>query len=126
MRISCLIAVLLLGACVTPPPKGIEKVRIDLRRVDADGYEGPPAGKRVVNYQFCVPNTIEKRMEINELDPAAKFESEVAGRAGCTADEILVLTSTQAPQWRGRLEAIAALPYVKSIRRTPLATVSMP
>jgi len=119
-------AAILLGACVTPPPKGIEKVRFDLRKVDSNGLEGPPAGKRTVNYQFCVPNTVDKRMEINELDPAARFESGVAGRPGCTADEILVNTTTGAPQWRGRLEAIAALPYVKSIRRTPVAAVSMP
>jgi hypothetical protein len=65
-------------------------------------------------------------MAVIELDPAARFESEVAGRAGCTTDEILVFASTEGPNWRGRLYAIAALPYVKSIRRTPVTPVAQP
>jgi len=120
----CLIA--LLAGCVSKAPTGLEKIRFDLKKIDADGLEGPPTGKREIAYQFCVPNTEEKRLEIAELDPTARFESEVAGRAGCTADEILVHARTGAPNWRGRMEAVAALPYVKSIRRTPFGAVAQP
>lgn len=119
-------AVVMASACVAPPPKGLEKIRFDLNRIDAAGFEGPPDGKREVAYQFCIPNTLERRVEILELDPTAHFESEVAGRAGCTTDEILVHARTGAPHWRGRLEAVAALPYVKSIRRTPFTPVAQP
>lgn len=126
VRLAVCGAVLILAACVTPPPKGLEKVRFDLKKIDPNGLEGPPAGKREILYQFCVPNTEARRLEIAELDPTARFESEVAGRAGCTADEILVHARTGAPNWRGRMEAIAALPYVKSIRRTPYGAVAQP
>lgn len=119
-------AVVMVSACVSPPPKGLEKIRFDLNRIDAAGFEGPPDGKREVAYQFCIPNSLERRVEILELDPTAHFESEVAGRAGCTTDEILVHARTGAPHWRGRLEAVAALPYVKSIRRTPFTPVAQP
>lgn len=119
-------AVVMASACVAPPPTGLEKIRFDLNRIDAAGFEGPPDGKREVAYQFCIPNTLERRVEILELDPTAHFESEVAGRAGCTTDEILVHARTGAPHWRGRLEAVAALPYVKSIRRTPFTPVAQP
>jgi hypothetical protein len=120
----CLVA--LLSACVNKAPTGLDKIRFDLKNVDVNGLEGPPAGKREIAYQFCVPNTEAKRLEIAELDPTARFESEAAGRAGCTADEILVHARTGAPNWRGRMEAVAALPYVKSIRRTPYGAVDQP
>lgn len=120
----CIVA--LLAACATKAPTGLDKIRFDLKKIDLHGLEGPPAGKREIAYQFCVPNTEEKRLEIADLDPTARFESEVEGRAGCTADEILVHARTGAPNWRGRLEAVAALPYVKSIRRTPYGAVAQP
>jgi hypothetical protein len=127
MRWAFALGVLMaLVACVTAPPLGFEKIRFDLKKVDADGLEGPPDGKRPVDYQFCVPNNLDTRMAVIELDPGARFESEVAGRAGCTTDEILVFASTEGPNWRGRVYAIAALPYVKSIRRTPLTPVAQP
>lgn len=115
-----------LAACATEPSTGVEKIRFDMKKVDESGFEGPADGKRPVDYQFCVPNDLETRMAVMELEPAARFESGVAGRAGCTADEILVFASTEGPNWRGRLYAIAALPYVKSIRRTPLTPVAQP
>lgn len=120
----CLVA--LLTACASKAPIGLEKIRFDLKKVDVNGLEGPSAGKREIVYQFCVPNTEARRLEIAELDPTARFESEVAGRAGCTSDEILVHARTGAPNWRGRMEAVAALPYVKSIRRTPYGAVDQP
>ncbi len=126
MRWIVVVVALLVAGCVTPPPKGMEKIRFDLKKIDAAGFEGPVDGKREVAYQFCVPNSVERRVEILELDPTAHFESEVAGRAGCTSDEILVHARTGAPYWRGRLEAVAALPYVKSIRRTPFTPVAQP
>lgn len=126
MRSASLVAVLLLAACASSPPKGMDKIRFDLRKVDAAGFEGPPDGKREVAYQFCIPNTLERRVEVLELDPTAHFESEVAGRAGCTSEEILVHARTGAPNWLGRLQAIAALPYVNSIRRTPFTPVAQP
>jgi hypothetical protein len=127
MRWAAAFAVLMaLVACATEPSTGVEKIRFDLKKVDANGFEGPPDGKRPVDYQFCVPNDLQTRMAVIELEPAARFESEVAGRAGCTPDEILVHASTDGPNWRGRLNAIAALPYVQSIRRTPFTPVAQP
>jgi hypothetical protein len=126
MRAAGWCVVILLAACVSQPPTGLEKIRFDMKKVDVNGLEGPPTDKRAIAYQFCVPNTEARRLEIAELDPTARFESEVAGRAGCTADEILVHAHTGAPNWRGRLEAVAALPYVKSIRRTPYGAVDQP
>lgn len=126
MRAAAWCLVVLLGACVSKAPTGLEKIRFDLKKVDVNGLEGPSTDKREIAYQFCVPNTEDKRIEIAELDPTARFESEAAGRAGCTADQILVHARTGAPNWRGRMEAVAALPYVKSIRRTPYGAVDQP
>lgn len=126
MRVLVWCAVALLAACVSQAPRGLEKIRFDLKKIDSNGLEGPPAGKREVLYQFCIPNTEALRLEIAELDPTARFESEVAGRAGCTSDEILVHARTGAPNWRGRIGAVAALPYVKSIRRDPFGAVAQP
>lgn len=126
MRVVVWCVAALLVACASQAPTGLEKIRFDLKKVDVDGLEGPATDKRAIAYQFCVPNTEDKRLEIAELDPTARFESEVAGRAGCTADEILVHAHTGAANWRGRMEAVAALPYVKSIRRTPYGAVDQP
>lgn len=126
MRAAAGCVAILLAACVSQAPTGLEKIRFDLKKVDVNGFEGPPADKREIAYQFCVPNTEDKRLEIMELDPTVRFESEAAGRAGCTADQILVHAHTGAPNWRGRMEAVAALPYVKSIRRTPYGAVDQP
>jgi hypothetical protein len=126
VRRAGIVAILLLAACASPPPKGSEKIHFDPKALDAAGFEGPPAGKREVAYEFCIPNTLERRVEVLELEPTARFESAVAGRAGCTGDEILVHARTGAPNWRGRLLAVAALPYVKAIRRTPIPPVAQP
>ena len=32
-----------------------DKVRFDLGAIGADGLEGPPDGRRAVDYEFCVP-----------------------------------------------------------------------
>lgn len=126
MRAAAWCILVLLGACASKAPTGLEKIRFDLKKIDVNGLEGPSTDKREIVYQFCVPNTEDKRLEIAELDPTARFESETAGRAGCTADQILVHARTGAPNWRGRIEAVAALPYVKSIRRTPYGAVDQP
>lgn len=124
--VAGVLALAALASCATPPPRTPEKIRFDVTKIDPAGFEGPADGQREVSYQFCIPNRIERRVEILELDPVARFESQAPGRPGCTADEILVHSRTGAPHWRGRLEAVAALPYVKSIRRTPYTSVPKP
>ncbi len=33
----------------------MQKVELDLARLDADGLRGPPDGKVSVSYEFCIP-----------------------------------------------------------------------
>ena len=39
-------------------------------------------------------------------------------RAGCTTEQILAIGHTAAPEWRERIERLAALRYVKRILRS--------
>ncbi|MCW5623497.1 MAG: hypothetical protein KIT73_02130 [Burkholderiales bacterium] len=120
-RTGLIIAVLAVAACAElgrQPGAPSEKFRFDVRAVDEYGYTGPVGSKRPLSYQFCVPNTPGDRATVQQIDPSARFLSGVPGRPGCTEDRILAIGSTDQPNWRRVLDAIADLPYVDVIRLT--------
>lgn len=47
------------ASCTSVPrpiqPDPMQKVELDLARLDADGLRGPPDGKVSVSYEFCIP-----------------------------------------------------------------------
>jgi hypothetical protein len=96
----------------------MQKVLIDLGKVDALGLVGPPDAQRPLIYEFCVPNELDKRVEVRDLDPTVRFVSGAAGRVGCTETQILAYGSTFGGHWRERLQALASLPYVEKIRKS--------
>lgn len=116
--LACVL-ILSVSACALfkTPERQSPKIFLRLERFDALGLEGPPDGKRSADYEFCVPNQDETRSEVARIDPTAKFYSGLKGRVGCTDAEILVIGNTRQPEFKKTLEAIAALPYVREIRR---------
>ncbi len=90
-------------------------IGFDLERLDAAGLQGPPDGRRSLDYEFCIPDGPGPRAEVTAIDPSARFQPGSRGRIGCTAGQVLVLGNTHQAGWREVLHALAALPYVKRI-----------
>lgn len=95
-----------------------EKIEFEMTEIDDRGLEGPPGGKRRVAYEFCIPSRKDYITQVRVIDPSLQLFPTVPGRAGCTTEQILVIGHTAAPQWRERIERLAALRYVKRILRS--------
>jgi hypothetical protein len=99
------------------PDRPSPKIKLNLERFDALGLEGPPDGKRSADYEFCIPNQDDTRVNVAAIDPTARFHSGLKGRVNCGETEILVIGNTRQPEFKKTLASIAALPYVREIRR---------
>jgi len=77
---------------------------------------GPADGLVAVAYEFCVPTDPAIYAEVRRIDPSLQISPGSSGRVGCSAGEALCIGSTHQPDWRRRVEALAALRYVKEIR----------
>jgi len=95
-----------------------EKIAFEMAEIDEHGLEGPAGGKRRVAYEFCMPSRPDYVTQVRVIDPSLQLFPTVPGRSGCTTEQILAIGHTGAPQWRERLERLAALRYVKRIQRT--------
>ncbi len=112
-----LMAGALLAACSNAPdPRN--KIQFDLGRLDAEGLQGPPDGKRSLSYEFCTPNTPEARAEVAAIDPSVRFSCSSPGRIGCGPGECLSLGDSHQNDHRQRLLALAALPYIRRIEES--------
>jgi hypothetical protein len=98
-------------------PGPAEKVRFDLAAIGADGLEGPPDGRRAVDYEFCVPAEEAVVAEVKRIDPTAQAHPGVRGRSGCRRGQVLVMGNTHHDRWRESLERLASLRYVQRIQR---------
>jgi hypothetical protein len=94
-----------------------DKVRFDLGAIGADGLEGPPDGRRAVDYEFCVPAEEAVVAEVRRIDPTAQAHPGVRGRSGCRRGQVLVMGNTHHARWRESLERLASLRYVQRIQR---------
>ncbi len=90
-------------------------IGFDLNRLNASGLQGPPAGLRALDYEFCIPDGPEYRAAVAAIDPSARFHPGSRGRIGCTSGQILVLGNTHQDRFREILHALAGLPYVARI-----------
>ena len=112
-----LMAGALLTACSgAPDPRG--KIQFDLGRLDAEGLQGSPGGKRSLSYEFCAPNTPEARAEVATADPSVRFSCSSPGRIGCGPGECLSLGDSHQQDYRRRLLTLAALPYIRRIEES--------
>jgi hypothetical protein len=97
-------------------PDPLAKVGFDLSRLDEQGLEGPPGGKRAVAYEFCIPPTQECRELVSSIDPTVEISCGSPGRIGCYPDECLCVGSTHQKDFRDVLRRIGELPYVDRIQ----------
>lgn len=118
MRIAPLALLVALAGCATPgQAERPGKIRFDLAVIDADGLEGPPDGKRAVDYEFCVPADDGYVDEVRVIDPSARAMPGSPGRIGCRPGQVLVMGHTHRPGWRESLERLAALRHVRKIEK---------
>lgn len=116
-RASVLLGVLL-SACGAVTHQGDDKIAFDLSALGPDGLEGPPDGRRSVDYEYCVPQDAVYVRQVQTIDPTAAYHPGVRGRIGCRRGQVLVTGNTHHDRWRETLERLAALRYVKRIVRT--------
>ena len=103
------------GAASELQPTSPGVIQIDLDRLDAAGLQGPPGGRRSLDYAYCIPAAPEHRAQVAALDPSARFLPGSRGRIGCRQDQVLVLGNTHQPGFRDILGALAELPFVERI-----------
>jgi hypothetical protein len=95
-----------------------KKIAFDISALDEEGLWGPPGGKRALSYEFCIPNSAEKRGEVQGIDSSIRFFSASPGRIGCADHEILCVGSTHQQNFAEVLWRLAGLPYVPRIQQT--------
>jgi hypothetical protein len=111
--------ILTLGAgCPRPAPAEDpavwSKVNFDVAKLDSTGLAGPPGGKVLLNYEFCIPAEERYWRQVSRIDSTAT-RGQGRGRIACTDRQWLVIGSTQQPRWRQVLYRLAELDYVKRI-----------
>ncbi|MGD8714099.1 MAG: hypothetical protein PVG70_06115 [Desulfobacterales bacterium] len=92
-----------------------QKITFDLSRLDDEGLYGAADAKRALSYEFCIPNTVQNRAEVERIDTTVKFFAESPGRIGCGKHESLCIGSTHQKDFRRILQKLAELPYVQRI-----------
>ncbi len=98
-------------------PTDAGKIKFRLDNIRADGLRGPADGLVAVSYEFCVPADAVVYAEVKRLDPSVQITPGARGRVGCqAAGQALCVGNTHQANWRGVLEKLAALGYVKEIR----------
>lgn len=58
-------------------------VGFDTSALDEAGLLGPPGGKRALAYELCIPNSAERRTEVEGIDPSVAFSSASPAHNGC-------------------------------------------
>ena len=89
--------------------------RLDASVLDEDGLFGPPGGKRALSYAFCIPDTVENRTEVEQIDATITFFAESPGRMGCGKGESLCIGLTHQKDFAVILRRLVELTYVQRI-----------
>jgi hypothetical protein len=116
--LTLLMATTIVGCAADAHRREREKIDFDMSEIDDLGLEGPENGKRRVAYEFCIPSRKDYVAQVRVIDPSLQLFPTVPGRSGCTTKQILAIGHTASPQWRERIERLAALRYVKRIQRS--------
>ena len=110
---------LLLGVTIAASAaEGVDPLSViafDLSRLDAAGLQGPSAGRRALDYEFCIPQGEVPQRQVAAIDPSARFQPGSRGRIGCGPAQVLVLGNTHQSGYRQILLRLAGLPYVVRI-----------
>lgn len=67
-----------------------KKIRLDLDQIYENGLIGPPEGKRMVAYEFCIPVDKRKRRQVHKIDPSIRFHLGSQGRSGCSGQYLCI------------------------------------
>ncbi len=99
-------------------PEIWQKIHLDFSQIDPDGRTGPPGGKVVVNYEFCVPAQEKFWKTVQKIDSTVIRQAGTSGRIGCGKGQCLIIGSTAQPKYRRVLYELASLPFVPKIEQT--------
>jgi hypothetical protein len=91
------------------------KITFDISKLDKSGLYGSPDAKRALAYEFCIPDTVGNRTEVERIDPTVKFFAQSPERIGCKEHENLCIGSTHQKDFRRVLQRLAELTYVQRI-----------
>ena len=91
------------------------KITFDISKLDEYGLYGPKDGKRALAYEFCIPENLHNRAEVMRIDSTVKFYGDSQGRIGCKEHENLCIGSTNQKNFKGVLQRLAELTYVRRI-----------
>jgi hypothetical protein len=98
-----------------PEPEQSSKIHFDLSHLDQHGLYGPPDGLRAMAYEFCIPDRESLQDEVRSIDPSVYIMRTSPGRVGCGPEQLLVVGSTNQPNFRAVLTRLAELDYVQRI-----------
>lgn len=91
------------------------KIEFDTSRIDADGLRN---GAVALDYEYCIPATADAESTVRKIDPDVRLMKQSRGRIGCSPTQWLCISTTHHPDWKKRLERIAALSFVERIIET--------
>ena len=92
-----------------------QKISFDLSILDENGLYGPPDGRRILDYEFCIPKTVNCVEEVNAIDTTVVIHRSSPGRIGCSDREYLCIGNTYQKQYKKVLERLAELEYIERI-----------
>jgi uncharacterized membrane protein (UPF0127 family) len=95
----------------------LDKIRLDLSAIDENGLVGPPGGKRLLQYELCLPRDDALVREALLIDPSLEVYARSPGRIGCSDQQVLAIGHTGLPGYEARLLGLARLPYVERIEQ---------
>lgn len=95
----------------------LSKIKFSLDDIDEDGRYGPADGKRLLDYEFCIPKTLGHIDQIKKINPAIQMPEGSSGRINCPKSEQLCLGNTGQEDWKGILLDIARQDFVQEIRQ---------
>jgi len=101
-----------------PVPASRAVIGFDPSELDEQGLEGPPDGKRALDYELCIPAGEQFTAEVGAIDASAQLYPGARGRIGCGPGQVLVIGNTHQPDFALVLRRLAELPYVERIERT--------
>lgn len=93
-------------------PSAMAKISFDYSSLDANGLRH---GESSVDYEFCIPANEDVLADIQKIEPDVRVLKGSRGRVGCTGMEWLCIINTHDMEWKKKLYAIAALPYVERL-----------
>ncbi len=104
------------AAGVAACKRAASKIRFDLKRLNADGLQGPPNGLKALDYEYCIPDNPHAIAQVRKIDPTAQIFRQSPGRIGCGESEVLCLGNTHQAGYREVLGRLAGLCFVREIR----------